>query len=275
MKRTGLLIIVLVIVLGALPGCRKESNEDILKVGIDLKYPPFMYLDDNGVPAGLEPDLSRAFGEYLGKEVEIVNTDFSMLIASLETGEVDIVISDMSVTEERKQKLDFSTGYRYGRIPVLVNKSFYDEKEITDEMSPEEFFALDGLKAIGLSGTFATTIPGDYGVEAAEATEIATAIIEVTTGSSNVIVGSYVIFGDHAANPDTTEIFLGLDQYSTSAFAVKRGNTELLEKANEFIHTLYEDGGLYEELAEKYDEVIHEVFFSEKYGLDFVVTKPE
>jgi len=234
-----------------------------------------MYLDENGEAAGLEPDLARAFADYLGKEVEIVNTDFSMLIASLETGEVDIVISDMSVNEQRKQKIDFSDGYRFGKTTALVNKTFYDANNITDDMDVEEFFGLEGIKSIGLSGTIGTIIPQKYGIEALEATEIATAIMEVTSGNSNVIVGSYVIFGDHAANPDTTEIYLGIPEYSTSAFAVKKGNIELLENANEFIKELYKEDGLYEQLRDKYDKAVAEVYFNDDFGLDYIVTKPQ
>ena len=265
--------------LTAFTGCGSEATEEtskeILKVGIDLKYPPFMYLDENGDATGLEPDLARAFAEYLGMEVEIVNTDFSMLIAALETGEVDIVISDMSVNEERKQKIDFSEGYRYGRTTALVNKDFYDANKISDQMPVEEFFGLDGIKCIGLSGTVSTIIPQNYGVDASEASEIATAIMEITTGNSNVIVGSYVVFGDHAANPDTTEIYLGIPEYSTSAFAVKKGNTELVQEANEFISGLYEEGGWYEQLGDKYDKKVAEIYFDDSFDLDYIVTKPQ
>ncbi len=280
MKRFLTILLIVVSILTVTTGCGSQATEDIksketLKVVIDLKYPPFMYLDENGEAAGLEPDLARAFADYLGKEVEIVNTDFSMLIASLETGEVDIVISDMSVNEQRKQKIDFSDGYRFGKTTALVNKTFYDANNITDDMDVEEFFGLEGIKSIGLSGTIGTIIPQKYGIEALEATEIATAIMEVTSGNSNVIVGSYVIFGDHAANPDTTEIYLGIPEYSTSAFAVKKGNIELLENANEFIKELYKEDGLYEQLRDKYDKAVAEVYFNDDFGLDYIVTKPQ
>jgi polar amino acid transport system substrate-binding protein len=269
-------IMILVIIVAAFTGCGKsETSDNILKVGIDLKYPPFMYLDENGEPAGLEVDLAYAFGEYLGKDVEIVNTDFSMLVASLDSGETDIVISDMSVTEERKQKLDFTEGYRYGRTIALVNKNFYNENKITDDIPVDEFFNLEGIKFVGLSGTIATIVPQKYGVEVTEVTEIASAIAEVTNGNHDAIIGANTVIGDHAANPDTTELYFGIPEYATSAFAVKKGNTELLKKANEFIDTLYEEGGLYDQLESKYDEAIGEFLKDEKLGLQYIVTKPE
>lgn len=283
MKKSIVIFMALLISLLSLTACGDDSTsstnsknmDKILKVGIDLKYPPFMFLDENNKPSGLEPDLAYALGDYLDMDVEIINTDFSMLIAALETGEIDIVISDMSITEDRKSKVDFTKGYRYGRTNALVNKDFYEKNNISNDMNAEDFFNLQDIKCIGLSGTVGTIIPNLYGVEATEASEIATAIFEVISGNSNVLIGSYVVFGDHAANPDTTEIYLGIPNYSTSAFAVKKGNNALLKEANSFIDTLYEEGGLYEELAKKYDNQIHKIYFSDKYGFEYITSKPE
>jgi polar amino acid transport system substrate-binding protein len=278
MKKTGYLISIVLIVALALVSCTQKkvekSENNTLRVGIDLKFPPFMYLDDDNNPTGLEPDLARAFGEYLNRDVEIVNTDFSMLIPALQSGEIDIIISDISVTEEREKTIDFSLPYRYARTPVLVNKDFYDRNNFNDDMSATEFFNIEGAHFIGLSGTVGTIIPERYGVVADEATEIATALMEVTSGQSDAIVGSYVIFGDHNANKDTTEIYLGIPDSTPSAFAVKKGNTELLNQSNEFINTLYEKGGLYEQLAAKYDEAIHKVFFNEELGFKYITERP-
>ncbi|GAA0180695.1 ABC transporter substrate-binding protein [Clostridium sediminicola] len=278
MKKLASILLVSMLLIGILTGCGSsdtKSNEDVLKVAIDLKYPPFMYVDDEGNPAGLEVDLAYAFGEYIGQEVQIVNTDFPMLIPSLETGETDIVISDMSVKKERKEKVDFSEGYRYGRTLALVNKEFYEENNISDDMAAQDFFNIDGIRAIGLSGTISVSVPQNYGLDVTEITEIASGLMEVTSGNYDILVGANTIIGDHAANKETTEIYFGIPEYSASAFAVKKGNTELLEKANEFIATLYEEGGLYEQLGSKYDDEIGEFLKDKSLGLEYIVNKPE
>ena len=253
----------------------KENVQNTLKVGIDLKFPPFMFENDDNIASGFEPDLARAFGDYLNMDVKIINTDFSMLIPALQTGAVDIVISDISITPERMEKVDFSDGYRYGRTPVLISKNFYEENNITDEMSAKDFFNIPMAKFIGLSGTVGTIIPSHYGIEASEATEIGTAVMEIVTGQSDALVGSYVIFGDHNANKDTTELYLGIRDATPSGFAVKKGNTYLLTKSNEFIATLYQKGGLYEQLAAKYNSEIKKVFFNTELGLEYITSKPK
>lgn len=242
---------------------------------MDLKFPPFTGTDEDGNPEGLEVDIAHALGEYLGREIEIVNTDFSMLITSLETGEADVVISDMAVKEERKEKVDFSKPYLYGRTLALVNKEFAEKNHITNEMSPEDFFGIDGERVVGLAGTISVSVPQSFGVKVEEVTEIASALMEINQNTADVLVGANTILGDHAANKDTTVVYEGIKEYSQSAMAVKKGNTELLEQMNGFIESMYEEGGFYMKAQGKYDEAIGEYLQDPNKGLEYMIYPPE
>ncbi len=247
------------------------TNTEVLRVGIDLKFPPFSYLDDDGNSAGFEPLIAEAFGEYLGMEVDIVNKDFSMLIAALDTGDVDILIADMSETEERAEKADFSDPYRYTYTLALVNQAFAAEYGITDEMPEAEFFAIEGANFVGLSGTKGVYYPQNYGVNVTEVTEIGTGLMEVSNGMADVLIASNEVHGFYAAYPDSTMVYSGITAQDASCFAVKKGNEELLAEANAFIATLYEEGGLYDQLAEEYDLIIAEFLQNDSLGLDYIV----
>ena len=242
-----------------------------LRVGMDLKFYPYMYMDDDGNPTGLEVDIANAFGASIGKDVEIVNTDFSMLIPALDTGDIDIIISDMGKKPERLEKVDFSETYRYSKTLALVNKDFATKNNITDEMKESDFFAINGITFSGLSGTIATNIPQKHGAKVVEFTDIASALMEVTKGQTNVLIGASTIYGDHAANPDTTIVYSGISDISTSGFAVKKGNTELLEQANTFIASMYAEGGFYEQAGTKYDAAIGEFMKNDSLGLDYII----
>lgn len=272
MKKIISLTMVSILFLTMLTGCQSKK-EDVLKVGMDLKFPPFTYMDDNSKPAGLEVDIANALGEYLGKKVEIVNTDFSMLIPALDTGEIDIVINDMTIQKERKEKVDFSSPYIYGRTLALLNKDWAAKNNITDKTTPEELFSKGG-RVVGLVGTISVTVPQSYGVEVKEMTEIASALMEINNGTADILVGADTIIGDHYAYPDTTQIYWGMPEVSESAMAVKKGNSELLEKANDFIATMYEKDGLYSKLAPKYDKAIGEYLKDDSLGLDYIINKP-
>lgn len=283
-KKAGVLMAA-VLLAGALGGCAsstsaEESGQDHqagepLKVAMDLKFPPFTGTDENGEPEGLEVDIAYALGEYLGREIEIVNTDFSMLITSLETGEADVVISDMTIKEERKEKVDFSEPYLYGRTLALVNKEFAEKNNVTNDMTPEEFFGIEGERVVGLAGTISVSVPQSYGVEVEEVTEIASALMEINQNTADVLVGANTILGDHAANKDTTVVYEGIKEYSQSAMAVKKGNTELLEQLNSFVESMYEDGGFYMEAGDKYDAAIGEYLQDESKGLEYMIYPPE
>lgn len=256
----------------SLPAEDTTAAAEVLRVGIDLKYYPFMYEDASGNPAGLEPAVSYEFGEFLGMDVEIVNTDFSMLLPALDTGNIDIIISDMSSNESRMEKADFSEPYRYGHTLALVNQDFATEHNITDDMSKEDFFAIESARYVGLSGTIAVTIPQERGIEVDEVTDVSLAVVDISRGNYDVIVGADTIRGDQAAHSDTTMIYNGINEPLGSRFVVKKGNTELLEQANLFIETLYEEGGLYEEIGTSMDKEIGEFLQDDTLGLSYIVT---
>ncbi len=261
-----------VLALSAL-SCSGNSTEsdNVLRVGMDLKFPPFSYIGDDGKAAGFEPIISEAFAEYLGMEVEIVNTDFSVLIPALDTGDVDILIADMSRTDERAQKADFSDPYRYSHTPALVNREFALEHNITNDMSEADFFAIEGANFVGLSGTKGVYYPQQFGINVTEVTEIGTGLIEISNGISDILVASDEVFGFHAADPKNTIVYTGITDVVGSCFVVKKGNQELLDKANEFVASMYEDGGFYDTIREEYDPIVGDFLQNPDLGLDYII----
>ncbi len=274
MKKLMCMMVAMLIVISSFVGCSNgniEASKDELRVGMDLKFYPFMYRNDEGIPTGFEVDIAKAFGESIGKEVIIVDTDFSMLIPALDTGDIDIIISDMSAKPDRMVKADFTEPYRYGKTLVLLNKAFATEHVITNEMQEDELFAIPNMVFAGLSGTIASTVPQEYGAKVIEFTEIASALMEVTTGRADALVGANTVWGDHAAHPDTTSVYEGITTVAGSSFAVKKGNDMLLEQANHFISSMYEEGGFYEEVGTKYDAAIGTFMQNEALGLDYII----
>ena len=93
-------------------GCQAESQQEgekeTLTVAMELAYPPFETKDSEGNPAGISVDFAKAFGEYAGYDIQVENMSWDGLIPSLQTGKADMVISSMTITEERKETVDFS-----------------------------------------------------------------------------------------------------------------------------------------------------------------------
>lgn len=269
----GLILVMSLISLTACSSDTQSEDDNVLRVGMDLSFAPFSYLDDDGNIAGLEPQIAEAFAEYLGMEVEIVNTDFSMLIPALETGDVDILIADMSKTDERAEKADFSQPYRYTYTLALVNKEYALENNITDEMSEEDFFAIEGMSFVGLTGTKGVYYPENYGITVTEVSEIGTGLMEVSNGTSDVLIASNEVHGFYAADPDNTIVYSGIEAQDGSCFVVAKGNDELIASANEFIDSMYAEDGLYDQIADEWDSIIAEFLQNEDLGLDYIITK--
>ncbi len=257
----------------AAPAPTPDPGLEVLRVGMDLKFPPYSYMDDAGNPAGFEPTVAQAFADYLGMDVEIVNCDFGLLIGELEMGNVDVLIADMAATPERGVKVDFSIPYRYTNTLGLVNKTFAETHGITDEMPEADFFAIENARFVGLSGTKGVYYPQSMGVSITEVTEIGTGLIEVSSGMSDVLIASNEVYEFQAADPENTIVYAGIPAQDSSSFAVQKGDSEMLEQCNAFIATMYEEGGLYDQMAAEWDPIIAATMKNDSLGLDFI-TQP-
>ena len=261
---------IMIILLLSIMACSKEKTET-LRVGMDLRFYPFTGTDQNGDPSGIEVDLAKALGKYLGREVEIINTEFSMLIPALQSEGIDIIIGSMSITEDREKTVDFSNPYFYDKIVAFVNKDFADTHNVTDEMPVKEFFSIKDTNFIGINGSIAVSVPQSYGYKVKSVTSDAVAEREVVTGSSDVLVGAYTLYGMNATNKDTTIMYKNPIEFSSTGMAVKEGNTELLKKVNEFITTM-ESSGLNDQLRKDWDQAVKEKLYNDSMTLDYYLS---
>ena len=241
-----------------LSGCAPVSNqqEPVLKVGMDLRYPPFETVDSQGSPMGISVDIAKELGDYLNREVEIVDLPFGSLITSLQTGEIDIIIASMSITAERQQVIDFSAPYVYFPLVTLVNKAFVDQNNIT---SLDQVLATDGVVFAGQKGTIFLDIPTSKAANPGtpiETDSAALAVIEITTGSAQATVLSLLAAASNQkANQDTTVLFLDALQVNPIGMGVAKGNNELLSQANAFIASM-ETSGVSDRLRAKYNPLL-------------------
>ncbi|HJK86506.1 MAG TPA: ABC transporter substrate-binding protein [Candidatus Megaira endosymbiont of Nemacystus decipiens] len=102
--------------------CAKLEDDDIWVVGTSADNPPYEYMDE-GVIQGFDIDLINEIGKRLNKEIIIRNMDFHGLLAALSGRNIDVVIAGMSVTEERKKKVDFSEAYIKTNVAFLTEKN--------------------------------------------------------------------------------------------------------------------------------------------------------
>jgi ABC transporter, substrate-binding protein, family 3 len=266
MKKNISKLILLVMSLVLVVGCTatKNSNEndkaDVLSkikangklvVGTAPGYPPFEFTVNKSGKSqvvGADIDLAKKIADEIGVELEIKAMDFDALIMALQSSKVDMVITSMTPTEERKKSVDFSDVYFEGTNSIIVNSNF--SKVISKE---------DDLKNIVL-GVQRGSVQEIYAKEVLKApkikslTAIPDLIADMKNGNIDGIIASTVVAKINANQYDGLKLIdVNLSQANKeeAAIAIKKGdNKSLLDIVNKTIKSL-KDSGQYEEILSK------------------------
>lgn len=95
------------------------AAKEPLRVGIAPDYPPLAYRE-SGDLSGIEVALAEVLGKQLDRKIKYVEKDFADLIPALQAGEIDIIMSGLSITPERSQQVDFSKPYlQAGQMGII------------------------------------------------------------------------------------------------------------------------------------------------------------
>lgn len=256
MKKIVLSITLLLLLVFTLASC---GSDNTLKVGMDLRWPPFETVDGEGNPTGISVDLANELGEYLGRDVEIIDLEFGSLITALETNEIDIIIGSMSITSERAKKINFSDPYFYFPLITVLNKDFYNQYE--PETKEDLFSITDEVIYVAPKSFVSLSIPQAEAENPVihEVNDSNAAILEVVSGTSDAfIISASSAAGYQSENPDTTVLMWNPITSSPIGMGMRKSDTDLLEDVNEFISKLGDPNGVYERLADKYDDIIAE-----------------
>jgi polar amino acid transport system substrate-binding protein len=247
MKRYIIILLTALIILTLGTGCKKKDDNS-LKVGMELEFAPFEMTDEKGDPTGISVELANALGEYLGREIVIENMSFSGLLPSLLTSKIDVIISSMTISEERKEQVNFSEPYAKIYLALLLNK----------DSKAEDFNSLDqqGRTIAVRKGTTGHM----YAEENLKNAKINvfekenTCVLEVTQGKADAFIYDQMsIYKHFKNNPDTTRANLEPFQEDIEGWgiAVRKEDTKLLEDINRFIEKFKSEGG-FDTLSDKY-----------------------
>lgn len=258
------IIIVLLIATFILAGCSSTDtgNKETLKVGMELKYPPFETKATDGSPDGVSVMMAKELGKSLGVEIEIVDTPYASLIPALETGKIDLIISSMTINEERLKKVDFSDPYTTSQLFMLVYKD--SKVQSYEDLNSPDIIIASKTGTIGALWA-AANAPN---AQIKNIDEEASAVLEVSQGKADVFIYDPLSIIRHQENyPDTTRvIYEPLPNTQGWGIVVQKGNTELLNQINDFLETAKTDG-TFDKIRDTYLKDKIEEF--KKYDLEF------
>jgi len=240
-----------------------NSAEKPLIVGMELQYPPFEMSDKDGTPSGVSVDLAKALGKYLGREVKIENIAWDGLIPSLKTGKIDLIISSMTITDERQKTIDFSIPYAQTNLAILTNK--------TSGVKSIEELNQKSKKIAVKKGTTGHIYANQYlkNADLLVFDKENAAVLEVIQGKADgFLYDQLTIYKNWANHKETTVALLKPFQENPEywGMAIKKGNDELRERVNAFIKQAKSDG-TFDALSKKYLTEARATF--DKLGIPF------
>ncbi|WBT09468.1 transporter substrate-binding domain-containing protein [Corynebacterium sp. SCR221107] len=232
-------------------------EDGVLTVAMEAAYAPYNWAqptDANGAVKMKDSELyangydvmtAKKIAEANNWELEIKQLDWDSLIPAVQSGTVDAVIAGQSMTAEREQEVDFAGPYLYANIVVLTKKDsqYASAKSLAD---------LAGGKVTSQTGTiwYDTLIPQIDGANRLSASESAPAMLmALETGQVDYVVtdmptaeGAVLAYPDmQIVNLDEGQGFEVSDEDVNIGVSVRKGNTELKNKIDEFLATQTED----------------------------------
>lgn len=224
--------------------------DGVLVVGTNAEFPPFEFVGDDGEPDGFDIALIKAVGEKLGVEVQVENMEFASLVSSIGS-KIDVAIAGMTVTDERKEAVDFSESYYVAVQYVLLPEG-------------SEIATAEDLKnkTIGVQlGTTGDIIASDIeGATVNSYNKAVDAVNDLVNGRVDCVIvdkNPALVFeskfqdeGSKVIAVDGAQFEFGSEEY---AIAMPKGDTALADAINGAIMELKADG-TFEELVKTYIE---------------------
>ena len=219
-------------------GLEKIKENGVIRIGVFSDKPPFGYVDENGDNQGYDVYLAKRIAkDLLGDEskIEFVLVEAANRVEYLESNKVDLILANFTVTDERKEKVDFASPYMKVALGVVSS----DENPIksVDELKGKKLVVNKGTTA---ESYFTTNYPDIELVKFEQNTETFAALLD---GRGDALAhDNTLLFAWAKENPGYTTYISELGNQDAIAPAVKKGNTELLNFINDEISKLTKEG---------------------------------
>ena len=232
------------------------KSSGTIKIGVFSDKHPFGYVDEGGEYAGYDVELANRLAADLGVTPEFVSTEAANRVEYLETGKVDLILANFTVTDERAQKVDFAEPYMNVALGVVSHND--NVIKSLDEIGDGEVIVITGTTA----ETYLTENNPEIKLKKFETYANAKTAFENKEGVAWANDNTEVIAFANSAEGYTVGIE-ELGSLDTIAPAVSKGNKELLDWVNEDMKKLG---------SEKFFHAAYEKTLQEVYGADYEET---
>ena len=223
---------------------QKIKKDGKLVIGTAPGFPPYEFLDtsvkDKKVVTGIDVKIAEAIAKKLGVKLEVQDMTFQSLLSSITTGKVDIAISAITPTDERKKTVDFSDSYLVGKQTLLVRKDDAGKYKTLADFNGKKI----AVQKSTLQEKLTTEQIKDAQIVALA--KVPDALMELKQGKVDAVPVQSIVGGQYlVTNPDLapTEVYFDINSQG-SAVAVPKGSDDMIQLINEVIKENQENGNI-------------------------------
>ncbi|SFB06127.1 amino acid ABC transporter substrate-binding protein, PAAT family [Acetitomaculum ruminis DSM 5522] len=223
-----------------------KDGSKVYTIATDTTFAPFEFQNADGDYVGIDMDILEAVAKDQGFEYEVNAVGFDAALLAVEVGQADGVIAGMSITEERKNKFDFSDSYYSADVCMAV-------AEDSDITKYEDLKGKNVAIKTGTNGAdFANSIKDEYGFTTTEFADSSNMYQDVQVGNSVACFEDYPVMAYAVQQGLNIKITDYREAGSDYGFAVSKGeNAELLKMFNEGLANI-KANGKFDEIVDKY-----------------------
>ncbi len=236
----------------ALAGCAGGDDDETVTIGSDIPYRPFEYRTEEGDLIGFDVEIAEAvFGDELGREPEFETTGFDTIISSLNNGNFRVIMSAMTINDERAERVDFSDPYftAYQTIVVLEDSGITSREDLRGQSVAVQ----KGTTGEGAAESLQEEFDDEMTIEsydqitgafdALENNQVVAVINDNTVNAEFVAQNDQVRFveGEGAATGEGAPDYLTLtvEEYG---IAFRQDDDDFREEVNDALAAIMEDG---------------------------------
>lgn len=216
----------------------------VIKIGTEGTYAPFTFHDASGALVGFDVDIARAVAKKIGVKAEFVEGKWDGLIAGLDANRYDAVVNEVSITDARKAKYDFSNPYIVSKAALIVR---------ADNKSIKSFADLKGKKSANTLTSNFGKLAQAHGAEIVPVQGFNDSIELLASGRVDATVNDSLSFFDFKKHQPAAKVKVVAYEANaeSSGIIFRKGNPELQAALNKALAAIKADG-TYRKIALKY-----------------------
>ena len=221
--------------------------DGVLTVGTNAEFPPFEYVGDDGEADGFDVALIKAVGEKLGMEVQVENMEFASLVTSIGS-KIDVAIAGMTVTDERKESVDFSDPYYEAVQYVILPEG--SEIATADDLVGKTIGVQLGTTGDFIASDIADTTVSQYNKAVDAVNDLINGKVDCVIIDKNPALVFESKFEGQVTAVDGAQFGFEAEEY---AIAMPKGDSALVEQVNAALAEIKADG-TFDQLVATYIE---------------------